>query len=75
VKGGDNMECTNTAYGFKYGPVEIRRNFHGDKSGWVGFGIKTKKSHIQVYVTKTGKVRLWNYKTGNEFKEDCNGAD
>ncbi len=50
-----------TKYGFEYGAAEITR-FHSDpKDGWVMIGIKTPKlkQAMQIYVTKTGKVRVF----------------
>ena len=38
-----------------------------EKKGWVCLSIKSPKSHTSVYVTKTGKVRLYNQKTGEEY--------
>lgn len=57
-----------TKYGFKWGPVEVERHCSDQKKGWVIFGIKTKKKTLQVYVTKTGKVRVYNYH-GREMVE------
>lgn len=49
-----------TPYGFKYGPLEVTRLCSDTKAGWVILELKTpkteKKSPIQIYVTKTGKV-------------------
>lgn len=57
-----------TQYGFNWGPVEIERHCSDKKKGWVIFGVKTKKKTLQVYVTKTGKVRVYNY-YGKEMVE------
>jgi hypothetical protein len=49
-----------TDYGFEYGSAKVTR-FHSDpKEGWVIIGIDTPKIKLQVYVTKTGKVRVFN---------------
>ncbi len=53
-------------YGFEYGCAQIERLFSDNKNGWVTLGITTPKSKIQVYITKTGKVRV--YKDGAEIK-------
>lgn len=45
-------------FGFQYGAAKITRLFSDEKRGWVTIGIKTPKHSIQVYVTKTGKVRV-----------------
>ena len=49
-----------TPYGFEYGDAEVTR-IHGDeKRKWVVIEISTSKKTLQVYVTKTGKVRVWD---------------
>lgn len=47
-------------YGFQWGPATIERGFCDDPKGWVTLLLKTKKypHGIQIYVTKTGKVRV-----------------
>ena len=45
-------------YGFKYGAAKVTRLCSDDKKGWVTLGIETPKQTIQVYVTKTGKIRI-----------------
>jgi len=50
-----------TEYGFDWGPAKITRIFSDDRKGWVTLGLSTPKysDHgIQIYVTKTGKVRI-----------------
>lgn len=50
-----------TEYGFEYGSASVTRMFSDDKKGWVTLGIQTPKHKIpiQIYVTKTGKVRVF----------------
>ena len=57
-----------TNYGFKYGSATIERHISDEKKGWVIIGVTTPKITLQVYVTKTGKVRIYNYH-GGEFAE------
>ena len=45
-------------YGFEYGSAKVTRLFSNDKKGTVTLEIKTAKQTIQVYVTKTGKIRI-----------------
>ena len=45
-------------YGFQYGAAKVTRLFSDKKKGWVTLGIETPKQTIQVYVTKTGKIRI-----------------
>jgi len=53
-----------TEYGFEYGSAKVERLFSNEKKGWVTLGIETPKhtysGGVQVYVTKTGKVRIFD---------------
>ncbi len=62
------MLGSTTQYGFEWGPVEVERGFSDDKKGWVMLLVKTRKypHSMQVYVTKTGKVRVFS--AGKEWK-------
>lgn len=54
------IHAAEIPYGFEYGSAKVER-FHSDsKKGWVIIGIKTPKTELQVYVTKTGKVRVFS---------------
>ena len=52
------MKFANTQYGFDYGAASITRAMSDEKKGWVILIVDTPKQSIQVYVTKTGKVRV-----------------
>ena len=55
------MKYQETPYGFQYGPVTVERCMSDHKKGWVVLTLTTDKKSvgtIQVYVTKTGKVRI-----------------
>ena len=56
------LHYAKTNYGFDYGAAKITRLFSDDKKGWVTLGLETPKhrgnQHIQIYITKTGKVRI-----------------
>ena len=54
------MEGRITEFGFEWGPVDVARGFNDEKKGWATLLLKTKRypQGIQVYVTKTGKVRV-----------------
>lgn len=58
---GDKVHYRETQYGFEWGAARIERLFKDDKKGWVTFGILTAKESIQVYITKTGKVRIHSH--------------
>jgi hypothetical protein len=51
-------------YGFEYGPAIVTRISSDDKKGWVVISVETPKQSIQVYVTKTGKVRVHDSRGG-----------
>jgi hypothetical protein len=46
-------------YGFEFGAAKVTRCFSDPKKGWVVIAVDTPKGHHQVYVTKTGKVRVF----------------
>lgn len=46
-------------YGFLYGSADVSRICSDEKKGWVVVGLTTPKSRVQVYATKTGKVRVY----------------
>lgn len=52
------MNYKETQFGFEYGAARVERFFSDEKKGWVTIGVTTPKAHIQVYVTKTGKIRV-----------------
>ena len=54
------MHYKETKYGFEYGAAKVERIFSDEKKGFVTLGIKTPKHKhgLQIYVTKTGKVRI-----------------
>jgi len=54
-------------YGFKYGAAEVTRLVSDEKRGYVVIGIKTPRRELQVYVTKTGLVRIHDV-DGNEWR-------
>lgn len=48
-------------FGFEYGSAKITRLCSEDKKGWIVIGLETlkyKENDLQIYVTKTGKVRI-----------------
>jgi hypothetical protein len=61
------MNYNAIPYGFEYGSVKVTRCMSDEKKGWVVIMIETPKASIQVYVTKTGKVRVYDYKENMEL--------
>ena len=58
------MQGHSTEYGFSWGPALVERLCSDDKKGWVYMAVTTGKhpQGIQIYVTKTGKVRVFSAK-------------
>jgi hypothetical protein len=58
------MKYSETTYGFQYGPMTIERACSDENKGWVALTLTTYKypEGIQIYVTKTGKVRIHDKK-------------
>ncbi len=54
-----------TEYGFEYGSATVTRIGSSDEKGWVYIDIDTPKGKVQVYATKTGKLRV--FKDGDEL--------
>ncbi len=56
------IHYAETKYGFDYGSAKITRCFSDDKKGWVTILVETPKhkggNALQIFVTKTGKVRV-----------------
>jgi len=50
--------------GFEWGAATITRLSADDKAGWVILGLSTPKETMQLYVTKTGKVRVFSEGAG-----------
>ena len=65
-----------TQYGFIYGPATIERACSDDKAGWAVMLLKTAKhpDGIQLYVTKSGKVRIFGKDEWMQPKKDSNNA-
>jgi len=49
-------------FGFQFGAAKVTRCMSDDRTGWVVVAVDTPKTHVQVYVTKTGKVRVYTDK-------------
>jgi hypothetical protein len=47
-----------TSFGFEWGAASVTRCFSDEKKGWITLEIKTPKQKLQIYVTKTGKIRV-----------------
>lgn len=54
----DSVPGRTTEFGFQWGAAMIQRLFSDVKKGWVTVGVETPKCKLQVYITKTGKIRV-----------------
>ena len=54
------IHYSQTTHGFDYGSAKVIRLFSDLKKGWVVVGIESKKQQLQIYVTKTGKIRVFS---------------
>ena len=52
------MHYEETKYGFDWGAAKITRCFSDEAKGWVTLRVETPRDDLQIYVTKTGKVRV-----------------
>ena len=57
-----SIHYAETKYGFEYGSVAVERMASDETKGCVVISLRTKRAQIQVYVTKTGLLRV---STGN----------
>jgi hypothetical protein len=53
-----SIHYAETRYGFDWGAAQIERCFSDHRRGWVTLRVITKKHDLQIYVTKSGKVRV-----------------
>ena len=66
-KRAQDIHYLETRFGFEYGAASITRAFSDEKKGWVVLVLRTPKADIQLYITKTGKVRVYDTKCGREL--------
>lgn len=53
-----------TEHGFTFGAAEVSAMCSDEKKGWVVLSINTPKQSLQLYVTRTGKVRVFDQVKG-----------
>lgn len=51
-----------TRFGFDYGDARVTRTYSDEKKGWVVIAIGTSKTNLQIKVSKTGVMTLYNWK-------------
>jgi len=52
------MKAIQTEYGFQWGEATVTRLFSDEQKGCVTIGVESPKEKLQIYVTKTGKIRV-----------------
>ena len=52
------MEVKYIKHGMEWGSSKMTFLFDDDNKQWVTWGLRTPKNSLQIYVTKTGKVRI-----------------
>lgn len=60
------VHCAETQYGFEYGAARVERWHSDEKQGWVYMAVTSPKQQLHIYVTKTGKIRVYKYKVNKE---------
>lgn len=58
-----------TQFGFNWGAAVIERLCDNEKTGSVCLSIRAGENMLSIYVTKSGKFRVFDEKTGKELKE------
>jgi len=56
------MRYQFTQYGFEWGAMDVERMCSDEKKGWVFLAVKSPRQHIEIYCTKTGKLRVYRKK-------------
>jgi|WetSurMetagenome_2_1015567.scaffolds.fasta_scaffold675888_2 hypothetical protein len=75
TKADTPIHFKETEYGFEYGAAHIERCMSDNKKGWVILSLTTARGVLHLYITKTGKVRVWNAKAaGHEWKDQMKFA-
>lgn len=60
------MILTENEYGFTWGPLTLNRICHDERKGWCILNAHSTKHKVQIYCTKTGKIRV--FMDGAEMK-------
>lgn len=65
------IRLERTESGFNFGAAEVSAMCADEKKGWSVVSINTPKRSLQVYVTRTGQVRIFDQVKG-ELSEQGN---
>lgn len=58
-----------TPFGFNWNCAKIERLASDDKEGWCYLGVTTPRACLEIYITKTGMIRVYNAKDQTNKKE------
>lgn len=50
-------------YGFEFGAAHVYPATSDSKKGWVYLVVDTPRARLTIYVTKTGKIRVFDKKS------------
>lgn len=56
------MNIQRTPHGFDWNCAKIECLASDNKKGWMYLGVTTPKDCIEIYITKSGKMRVYNAK-------------
>jgi hypothetical protein len=59
------MNFKQLQYGFEWGGMTVCRISSELSKGWVVLQVSSAKTNIEIYCTKTGKIRI--YRDGKEL--------
>jgi len=63
------MSLEETTYGFKWGCIDIRRLCSDKSKGWKMLALDTPRHMLEIYVTKTGMIKIHDQKTNRTWGE------
>ena len=63
------MQIQRTPHGFDWSFAKIECLASDEKKGWVYLGVTTLRDSIEIYITKSGKIRVYNAKDSTNKKE------
>jgi hypothetical protein len=52
------IQGETTEFGFQWGAAEVTRLISDKDAGWIMIGVESPKMKLQIYVTKSGKIRV-----------------
>ena len=65
-----DIPFAETKHGFQWGGGKISRACSIERDGSVFLTLETKRTSLDIYVTRTGKVRVFTH-DGNEWRQEA----